>query len=144
MRPRGGLAAVVMLLLLAACGDSSGPRTTTADLRELALERSGGIAGITEQWILIEDGSLVLPPTDVVELLDRAATVELFDHIDDAGFFDLEPAYLPDDPCCDRFAYRLTVVADGRRHTVQTMDGTETAPEELVELLGEIVAFVGG
>ncbi len=140
---RGGLTVALLLLAMAACGDSGAPATTTADPRELALERSGGIAGVTEQWILTEDGTLILPPTDVVEGLDRAATAALFDRIDEAGFFDFDPAYVPDDPCCDRFSYKLTVVANGRRHTVQTMDGTPTAPGVLVDLIGEILAFVG-
>ncbi len=144
MLRRGGLLAAVLTMVVAACGDAGGAAPTTTDLRELAFERSGGIAGITEQWILVEDGTLILPPTDVVEVLDRAGTAALFDRIDEAGFFDFEREYLPDDPCCDRFAYKLTVVADGRRHTVQTMDGTEGAPRELEDLLGEILAFVGG
>ncbi len=145
MARRGGpaAAAVAVLLLAAACGDSSGG-ATAADLRELALERSGGIAGTVEQWILIEDGTLLLPPTDVAEVLDRAATETLFDRIEEAGFFDFDREYLPADTCCDRFAYKLTVVADGRRHTVQTMDGTDAVPAALVGLIGEILAFVGG
>lgn len=57
MLRRGGLLAAVLALTVTACGDSSGPGTATTDLRELAVERSGGIDGLTEQWILVEDGT---------------------------------------------------------------------------------------
>jgi hypothetical protein len=63
--------------------------------------------------------------------------------VDDLGFFSMEERYMPEDECCDRFTYRLTVTAGGRTHSVETMDATPHAPEELLEILDRANDLIG-
>jgi len=52
-------------------------------------------------------------------------------------FRSLRSSYLPQNLCCDRFAYRVTVSYPGaHRKTVSTVDGA-TAPQILWDVIGE-------
>jgi len=47
------------------------------------------------------------------------------------AFVDRSPILtpMPDDQCCDRVAYTVTIVtADGSTHTYQTLDGLQQPP----------------
>lgn len=121
-----------VLLVVAACG---GTATTTVPAGlSGSIRVSGGIAGIDETWGLASDGTVngplgrsgSLTPVQVEALGDAAA---------DAGFFDLDAEYLPEDRCCDRFTYELTITQGGRTHTVTTIDAAD-APDGLFALIG--------
>ncbi len=109
----------------------------------IIFEVSGGIMGIREIWRFYGDGRVVLegkrlrgtPSVPSVqarlpaEEIERAAR-----HLIEAGFLELADEYMPADPCCGRFTYRLTLVYEGKTKTVTTMDGAEQ-PRALAEAL---------
>jgi hypothetical protein len=80
----------------------------------------------------------------VVERSTPGADVpRLFGAVSSSRFRGLRPRYLPANPCCDRYTYRLSVsYLHGRTKTVTTMDGT-TAPPVLwkaINLVRDIAA----
>ncbi len=66
---------------------------------------------------------------------DQASTLQGL--IDDARFFDL-PAQIPAPPqAADQFQYRVTIEAEGKRHTVEAGEGS--ASPALQALLQQLV-----
>ncbi len=133
------------LLVLTACGDddSGGGSTTTSTVVagvSGTLSMSGGIEGRQETWVLEADGTVLGPDgyTGTVSAADRdrlAAAVEA------ADFFTLDAEYLPEDQCCDRFTYVITIAHGGHTHTVTTIDAAE-APEGLFDVIGVFLDVV--
>ena len=123
---------IIATLVLTSCG--GGSDTAAADVSG-SLNISGGIAGIDDTWLLA-DGVLTTPDGTTVALSD-AQIADFRAQIVDAGFMDLDAEYLPDDPCCDRFTYLVTIELDGRVHTVTIMDGVD-APAGLSEIIETI------
>ena len=134
--------AVLLAVLLVACGDdaSGTPTTIAATGSSGTIHISGGIAGIDETWVLAADGT-ILGPGSHVGLLTADQRARLEAAIVAAGFFDLDSEYLPEDPCCDRFNYEVTITSGGRTHTVATIDGAD-APESLFTLIGTFLEVV--
>jgi hypothetical protein len=58
----------------------------------------------------------------------------------EAGFFNLEDAYLPARKCCDLFTYKLIVMRDGTAKTVTTVYGAQQPPA-LALALNEVSAL---
>jgi hypothetical protein len=143
MTTRRALALVGLLLVLAACGDDApagGSTTTAVSGVSGTIHRSGGFAGFDQTWVLGSDGT-VLGPDGYTALLTAADRAQVEAAVDAAGFFDLDPEYLPADPCCDRFTYEVTLTRGTATHTVVTMDGAE-APEGLFALITVLLEVV--
>ena len=88
----------------------------------IVLERSGGFAG--------EETSFVVDRTTVGgrPALRMAGS---------RPFLRLHGSYAPKNPCCDRYAYRVTVTyRGGRRKSVSTVQGT-AAPQILWDVIGQ-------
>ena len=98
----------------------------------MIFERSGGIAGIQETWHFYGDGRVVREErrkgTREHVSLSADAVNDAVRRIVEGGFMGLAEEYMPANPCCDRFTYRLTVVYEGTAKTVTTMDGAEQPP----------------
>jgi len=127
---------LLSLLLLAACGDdSSGGATTTVPITYSSgsIHLSGGLEGLDQTWIIEADGT-VLGPDGYLGQLDADARARLEAAITGADFFELDDEYLPDDICCDRFLYEVTITRGGQTHTVTTLDAAD-APESLFVLI---------
>jgi len=87
----------------------------------IIYERSGGFAGLT---LTVELDTASLPP-------DEAHDVQKM--IEEAGFFTL-PASIPALTCvADAFQYVVTVEAEGKQHTVRTID--TAIPDALLPLI---------
>ena len=106
----------------------------------IVFKRSGGIVGIMEEWQLFSDGTLT-KNGEPKDSLTPEQTGQLLSQIEQLGYFGLGSAYLPQNTCCDRFLYELTVTLDDRSHTVKTMDGVETAPQELWDILAIVISL---
>jgi hypothetical protein len=87
----------------------------------IQFERTGGLAGMR-----------VVATLDTESLSPEAAR-ELSEMVGAARFFDLPAVTAAPAPGADQFHYKLTVEAEGRRHTVETADAA--APEALRPLL---------
>jgi hypothetical protein len=52
-----------------------------------------------------------------------------------ADFMSLDESYVPEDTCCDRFLYEITVTFAGQTKTVRTIDAAPDQPEGLTQLI---------
>lgn len=107
----------------------------------MIYERTGGFAGLTEQWEIYADGRIAnnnerawqANPADVTEL--QADIIAL-------DFFALEASYIPKTACCDRFSYTLTLTYGTQSHTTTTIEQTESAPDNLWAALDLVQTFL--
>ncbi|MEW5986129.1 MAG: protealysin inhibitor emfourin [Chloroflexota bacterium] len=122
-------------LLLAACNQTE-PATTT-----ITYQRSGGFAGVMEEYTIQSDGTVATKDGRTFQV-EAAQVAQLVEDIEALGFFDLTGDYLPDDTCCDRFEYILTVTKGDQSNTVMTVDAAEEAPAELFQIIDKVNAFI--
>ena len=109
----------------------------------VVYQRSGGFAGISEQWAILPDGRVInqdgrqwrIPKEQVAELVSA---------IEEMGFFKMRDSYGALDVCCDRFVHRITVRSGGRVKTVTTVDAASGAPTALWHILERIQRLVFG
>ncbi|GAB4408415.1 MAG: hypothetical protein Kow00123_21480 [Anaerolineales bacterium] len=114
-------------------GTRIGPATQVL----LEYERSGGFAGFMDRLTVYADGRAVLnrKGLETTFRLTPEEMARLTGELASAQFTSLDEAYLPSDPCCDRFTYVIRYMnpEGGKPHTVKTMDGT--IPPQLVPVL---------
>ena len=113
----------------------------------IVFRRSGGFTGVSESWVIYEDGQVAYreemkgeSATREIESLELAGLLAL---IEEKGFFSFNDSYMPQDICCDRLSYEITVFKDGQGKMVTTMDGAE-APEGLWTIIGELNRLLAG
>ncbi len=97
----------------------------------IVYTRNGGIGGIQETWRIYADGQVELAARDKITPYGQLAADSVnkaMQQIVDSGFFSLAENYMPENRCCDRFTYSLTVLAGQRSKMVITMEGAEQPP----------------
>jgi hypothetical protein len=99
--------------------------------------RSGGFAGVSEQWTIYPDGRITASDGRTGQVTVQQVE-QLLSDIEALGFFELDSRYMPANTCCDRFTYEITARRGDRMHTVTTMDGTPNTPAELQQVITEI------
>ena len=151
---------LVVALMLAACAPTTmpapiatrGPSPLASPLagqaasQEISItyHRSGGFAGTDDTWTLSADGAVSHQgqPPGTPEQLTAAQKAELSAAVRDTNFMSLEDSYVPQDTCCDRYLYEITVTIDGHSKTVRTADASPTAPAELTRLVDTLNRLV--
>lgn len=108
----------------------------------IILRRTGGFAGLEDEWWLFGDGRIVHRSDNQVQQVDGAEVVALHQDMLNGGFFNLAPEYLPADPSADRFTYEVTLIDGDNRHTVTTMDDAENMPDLLRQSLSRITMLL--
>lgn len=103
----------------------------------IVYNRSGGFAGLQQEWTIYSDGRIILPDGSQKQI-DPTQVQAVFDAIATANFQSLKASYVPKDTCCDRFTHVITVQTGGETHTVTTVD---QAPDEPVELAAVLEAI---
>jgi hypothetical protein len=158
------IAAVIMVLLLVACGeappveeavapaaDMPAPAAQTENIEAvieaegtplIILRRSGGFAGLEDEWWLYGNGRIINHRDNQIQQVEAAEVVSLHQDMLNGGFFNLAPEYLPADVGSDRFIYEITLVDGENRHTVTTMDDTDNAPDLLRDSLRRITTLL--
>lgn len=131
---------MALLLALSACSKAT-PGVPAQRQVVITYERSGGIAGISERWLIYSDGSIVSAEGRGGQVSAEKVKA-LLARIETAGFFTWQESYQPANPCCDRMTQVLTVTLGGKTHRVQVLDGTEGVPEALFPLLDEVNALI--
>ncbi len=113
----------------------------------IIFRRSGGLTGVSESWVIYEDGQVAYQEeikggseTGEIGAQELAGLLTL---IEERGFFSFKGSYMPQNTCCDRFSYGITVLQDGQGKRVTTMDGAE-APEGLWTIIGELSKLLTG
>lgn len=156
------IGALVALLGLVACGaqaptgaqtnDYGGtpvqPAASTAQSSPsnqviATLQRSGGIAGKTETFVVQGNGTVSVGLASRQAEGGAEAAADLANRLAATGIYDVAPGkYMPENTCCDRYTYDLTLVKDGQKYHYVTMDGTENAPPALLETISLIQQYV--
>jgi hypothetical protein len=108
----------------------------------IILRRTGGFAGLEDEWWLFGDGRIVNRSDNQIQQVDGAEVVALHQDMLNGGFFNLAPEYMPADSGDDRFTYEITLIDGDNRHTVATMDDTDTIPDLLRESLHRITMLL--
>ena len=103
----------------------------------IIYHRSGGLAGTDDTWKISLDGTVAYQgqTAGTPEQLTTAQMAELTAAIRAANFMALEDSYVPQNTCCDRYMYEITVTLGGQSKTVSTIDASPTAPDELTQLI---------
>ena len=98
------------------------------------MRKTGGFAGVDESWQIAADGHITTSEgeTGQVSTSDLNAAVE---QLAAAGFFELQDFYVPQDTCCDRFTYQLTVTVDGKPHSVAILEAAPETPDQFWKAL---------
>lgn len=116
--------------------------TDSLDGAVIIYQRSGGIAGMSERWVVYPDGR-VLQPDGQIRHVPPEQVSTLLRKIESLGFFDMNDEYLPQNPCCDRFTHTLTVRRDNQRKHVTTLDATPGTPAALWEAIDAVTQLAG-
>jgi hypothetical protein len=145
------LTSLLLALMLGACAPATAPSATrspsplASPLEEqaaspeisISYHRSGGFSGADDTWTIATDGAVShqgqMPGTP--EQLTAAQMAELAAAVRAADFMSLEDSYVPQDTCCDRYLYEITVTIGGHSKTVRTSDASPTAPAGLTSLV---------
>lgn len=107
----------------------------------IVFRRSGGIAGLDEEWTIYSDGRITSGDGGAWQIAPERVKA-LVKQIDEKGFFELKGRYLPLDTCCDRFTYEVRVDEGDQANSVTTMDGAPDVPSELWQVIEEINALL--
>lgn len=130
----GFIAALLLILLIAACAPQNRPtRETSIDLDTVIVyEREGGFTGISQEWVIHLDGTidgpgdqqLAVPADDVRELVEKGVA---------SDFTALAAETANTETCCDQMTYTLTVVSGDNEWRLITTD-TAKQHKEVTEL----------
>jgi len=97
----------------------------------LIYKRTSGKMGIGPtffEWRFYADGRVEVSDGRVYQITPEEVKT-LVDSMTAQGFFALEADYTPEDTCCDRAVYEISVQQDGRVYQVTTLDGANNPPE---------------
>jgi len=120
---RKAITTLVAVCAIAALTPAAPAAAAPAPATAIVLERAGGFAGTRDSFAVDRSTAGGRRP------LRMAGTTE---------FRRLRSSYQPDNPCCDRYSYRVTVTyRDGHHKTVSTVQGT-TAPHILWDVIAEV------
>ena len=104
----------------------------------IILKRSGGFAGLEDEWTIYADGRVEGSPT-TEDPLSTEHIAQILTDAETGGFFSLEDEYIDEGHCCDFFNYEVTInLADGRSHTITTMEQTPSMPPVLAQVIQEL------
>ncbi|MCB8966636.1 MAG: hypothetical protein H6660_07040 [Ardenticatenaceae bacterium] len=114
---------------------------TEMDAADVALvyQRAGGLAGISANeymWTFYTDGRVISSDGRSWEIAPEVIS-NLVGDMKNLGFFGLDENYIPEDTCCDRVFYAITLNTDEQAYTVFTLDGVDM-PSALSNSIDEI------
>ncbi len=109
----------------------------------------GGLTGELLTVRIYPDGTIERamgepsPDLPVETAVVEPAIVEaLIAGLQEAGYFGLERTYLPEDTCCDRFLYLISVQGADGQQTVEALEATEEIPAALWQSVTLIEAVI--
>lgn len=113
--------------------------TPSPDDLVVVYERSGGLAGVSEQWSIYAGGKIVKKNGETITV-DAAKVTDLLDAIDAAGFYDIKFSSSIGglNSCKDCFSYTLTVTSNGQKNTITTFDGAKGLPDSFWAILKQV------
>jgi hypothetical protein len=137
--------AIGLLLVMALAGckkPATNPTPTPTPVELVDYIRQGGIVGINDHLVLLDNGAATLTRRDgsAAFTVDQAKMALLNQQLAAAEFDRLNAEYGPEFGCCDQFTYRIR----HRGRTVRTLDGdTPDRLRPVFETLNQIIAGSG-
>lgn len=122
--------------------DAQSTDVPSSDTPFIVYHRSGGFDGGDDTWVIALDGQVTYTGRGTKESrqLSSAQTDSLLAAVRAADFMSLDESYVPDNTCCDRFLYEITITLDGQTKTVSTLDAAPDQPERLTQLIDALNA----
>ncbi len=122
-------------------GQTPGKPASAVEQPILIYQRSGGFAGLSEQWRVYADGRVLagagrewqVTPDQVEQLLNELEAL---------GFFDLNDKYISANTCCDRATFELTVRRGETIKKVAALESTPNTPAALWQILKKVDAWL--
>lgn len=111
----------------------------------IVYQRSGGIAGVDEEWSIYATGKIV--QKDGKEFsVDPVKVAVLLETVETAGLGEFKPASGIGgiSNCKDCFTYTLTLFGDEKPLTISAQDGAKDVPEAFWTLINQIHELVTG
>ena len=154
MHCKGKSLFIALLLLLCACqaapatqppvplppADNAG-ETIPTSIPLVIYERAILGEGLHERWEIYGNGPVIQQDGSQKHLTPEAM-MTLVDTIEQSGFFDMQDAYLPEEPVYDEPLYALSVWAEGEVKTVVTMEDVPMRPLSLQTLIQYVDTLV--
>ena len=104
----------------------------------IILKRSGGFAGLEDTYMIYADGRAEGSETNN-NPVSTEHLAQILTEAEAGGFFDLKDQYIDTGHCCDFFNYEVTLnLADGRSHTITTIEQTPSMPSIVEQIIQEI------
>jgi hypothetical protein len=139
---RVSAALLMLILLLAACmpASAAGRQGRVEIDTVIVYTREGGIAGISQEWVIHSDGTIDGPgdqqstvaPEEVMDVIEMGVESDVVELAQDMA---------TPDACCDQFTYTLTVISGDEEWSVVTTDTTEE-PEEVLVLFSMVQTLI--
>jgi len=111
----------------------------------IVFQRSGGFAGITEQWSIYAYGKITKDTGEELSV-DPAQVTALLEAIQAAGFFDMKASSgigkLSN--CKDCYTYQLTVNSAEKANTITVQQGAKDIPETFWNVIKQINDLIAG
>lgn len=131
---------IAVMLSTVACAAS---RTQPIEPWSIAVTSSGGIAGKGAGSFSIDSAGKISVTTMTGRSCTYQATAEEMNHFRELLTYahpdSWKESYIPENPCCDRFEYELTLDEAGTKHTVKWIDDPAPMPKDLVALTDAMV-----
>lgn len=118
---------------------------------QILFRRSGGIAGDVVEYRIYESGMVELlrnpeMPNGTAEMFNipPEAVDLLVSSLEEAGFFETGNAsYVPEDDCCDRYLYELSVRQEnGETTTIEVLEANPDTPAAVQQIIDVMQQFV--
>lgn len=133
-------ALLISLLIIPACRQDDQSQSQAAVDMVIIYQREGGFGGLTDQWTIHPDGSIVAPREQELKG-DEEGTAAVFSLASSAETEKLAASYVPDDNCCDKFIYTITIQTGDQEQTIETSDDVQQ-PQHLTDLLTAIDGLI--
>ena len=140
MRVKSWFLFIIVVLLTTACGPAVRSVSGVSTDIVIIYQREGGFAGTSQEWVIYPDGSIEAPGEQELTA-DRDDTSALLALTADDEISDLDDSYVPQDDCCDKYIYTITIKVGDQEKTIRSSDGADQ-PEELTDLLAAIEELI--
>jgi len=107
----------------------------------ILYQRSGGLAGISEEWVIYPNGRIVSQQKKEWQVAE-AKVKELLTKLETLGFFELKGKFVPIDQCCDRFLYTLFAQSNAKSNTITVLEGVLDVPQSVWDALAAVSQFI--
>jgi hypothetical protein len=114
----------------------------------IIIARSGGFAGVSEQWSFYSDGHVMKDAADKSQTgetltVDSAEITSLLEELKSNGFFQMKASSGIGgmSNCKDCFTYQLTATSDGVTNTISFQDDSGSDTDAIRNITNQLIAL---